>query len=291
MRLFLALILALASFPAIAQDTAAPPAVISDPPEDKANPAAMEAVDITSRGSSMHGIVYLAEGAGPHPTVILLHGFPGNEQNLDLAQSIRRAGWNVLFFHYRGSWGSEGSFSFANSIEDTQTAIAWIRDSQNVKKYRVDAAKIALIGHSMGGFMASAAGAKDKDVIAIGMIAAWNIGADARSIKDVAARKKSMAEDIHPLAGCTTDSLIAEMIAHKDDWDYNSFAPQLKNRPVLVVSTDDGLRAANDSFVEAMKAAGAQHVTAQHFSTDHGLNDHRIALQTAVIRWLKGLNP
>src|SRR5512140_2251771 len=120
MKLFLTLVLAFFSLASLAQ-TALPPALTTDPPEDQAAPAAMESMDIASHGSDMHGIVYLAEGPGPHPTVILLHGFPGNEQNLDLAQSIRRAGWNVLFFHYRGSWGSQGNFSFANSIDDTQT--------------------------------------------------------------------------------------------------------------------------------------------------------------------------
>ena len=48
-------------------------------------------------------------------TVILLHGFPGNERNLDLAQAIRRSGWNAVFFHYRGAWGSGGVFSFEQS--------------------------------------------------------------------------------------------------------------------------------------------------------------------------------
>ena len=288
MKFLLSLVLALFSLASLAQ-TAFPPALTTDPPVDQAAPASMESMDIVSHGSDMHGIIYLAEGIGPHPTVILLHGFPGNEQNLDLAQSIRRAGWNVLFFHYGGSWGSQGSFSFANSIDDTQTAIDWIRDPQHAKKYRMDPSKIVLIGHSMGGFMASIGGARDAKVMAVGMIAAWNIGADGRSIKDVVARKKSMAEQIHPLAGCTADSLIAEMQAHKEDWDYNSFVPKLKDRPVLVVSTNDGLHVANDSFVSAMKSAGAQRVTAVHFPTDHGLNDHRIALQVAVLDWLKGL--
>jgi len=47
--------------------------------------------------------VYVAAGAGPHPAVVLLHGFPGNEKTLDLAQDVRRAGWNVLYFNYRGA--------------------------------------------------------------------------------------------------------------------------------------------------------------------------------------------
>jgi pimeloyl-ACP methyl ester carboxylesterase len=46
---------------------------------------------------------YVASGTGPRPAVVLLHGFPGNERNLDLAQDMRRAGWDVLYLNYRGS--------------------------------------------------------------------------------------------------------------------------------------------------------------------------------------------
>ena len=60
----------------------------------------------------------------------------GNEQNLDLAQSVRRAGWNVLTFHYRGSWGSEGAFSFGHALEDADSAIAFLRDLAHAKQYR-----------------------------------------------------------------------------------------------------------------------------------------------------------
>lgn len=252
----------------------------------------MEELAFPSHGANLNGLIYLAQGLGPHPVVILLHGFPGYEQNLDLAQSIRRAGWNVLFFHYRGSWGSQGSFSFANSLEDTQTAIAWVRDPQNAKKYRMDPNKIVLIGHSMGGFMASAAGARDPKIMAVGMIAAWNIGADAKDeTRPTAQVKKMLESEMHPLSGCTPDSLYAEVKSHKSDWDYNSFAPQLKDRPVLVVSTNDGLRPANDAFVAAMKSAGATRVTYAHFDSDHGMNDHRIAFQVAVLNWLNKLRP
>src|SRR5262245_11972232 len=69
--------------------------VISDPEPDPANPASMEAPDVPSHGYRMHAVLYLAAGAGPHPTVLLMHGFPGNEQNMDLAYAIQRAGWDV----------------------------------------------------------------------------------------------------------------------------------------------------------------------------------------------------
>src|SRR5271170_4218023 len=81
---------------------------------DHANPAAMDSFQIPSHGALLNALVYVAAGVGPHPAVVLLHGFPGNERNLDLAQDIRRAGWDVLYFDYRGSWGSPGDFSFSH---------------------------------------------------------------------------------------------------------------------------------------------------------------------------------
>jgi dipeptidyl aminopeptidase/acylaminoacyl peptidase len=87
-----------------------------------AYPASMQTFQIASHGALLNAFVYVAAGAGPHPAVVLLHGFPGNERNLDLAQDIRRAGWDVLYFNYRGSWGSPGDFSFSHAIEDTAAA-------------------------------------------------------------------------------------------------------------------------------------------------------------------------
>ena len=87
------------------------------------------------------------------------------------------------------------------------------------------------------------------------------------------------------------DGLYAEVQAHKEDWDYNRFVPQLKMHPVLVISADDEHRASNDAFVAAMKSAEATRVTAVHMPTDHNFNDHRIALQIAVLDWLNTLRP
>ncbi len=287
MKFLLPFALALGSFTAVAQ---IPAALTTDPPANKAYPATMGDLAIPSHGAMMNGIIYIVGGAGPHPTVVLLHGFPGGELNLDLAQSIRRAGWNVLFFHYRGSWGSQGAFSFANSIEDTQAVLAWARDPQNAKKYRIDPERIVLIGHSMGGFMAAAAG-RDPKVMGVAMLAAWNIGAQARQVQDPAKLKSFIQSVILPLSGCTADGLYAEVQAHKEDWDYNLFVPQLKMHSVLVISADDVHRSANDAFVSAMKSAGATRIASIHLPTDHLFDDHRIALQIAVLDWLNTLNP
>jgi hypothetical protein len=69
-----------------------PSPVISDPAPDPVYPPQSAQVLVPSHGVGMNALFYLAGGVGPHPAFVLLHGFPGNEQNLDLAQATRRAG-------------------------------------------------------------------------------------------------------------------------------------------------------------------------------------------------------
>lgn len=265
-----------------------PAAVVSDPAPDAAHPARMEAPDILSHGKKLYAIFYLAAGEGPHPTVLLMHGFPGNEQNLDLAQAIRRAGWHVLCPHYRGSWGSEGSFSFSNSIEDTQAAIHFLRDPDNVKKFGIDLKRIVLIGHSMGGFMVAYAGAHDPGVAGVGMISAWNIGATFMRPMD----KEAIAgfrENASRLAGTTADELLAEGKRNAAQWNFSDYAPALKDRPVLILESNDGLGPDDQAMADALRKAGDTQVSGAHIATDHGYSDHRIALQALVLTWLQNL--
>ena len=70
-------------------------------------------------------------------------------------------------------------------------------------------------------------------------------------------------------------------------WNYQDYAGTLKTRPVLVVESDDALAPENKAFAEALRKGGDTQVTATHFATDHVYSDKRIALQTAILDWLK----
>jgi uncharacterized protein len=293
-KLIVASVLVYASLAASAQ---LPAAINADPVPDKASPATTQSFQLPSHGALLNAFVYVAAGAGPHPVVILLHGFPGNEKNLDLAQSIRRAGWDVLYFNYRGSWGSPGDFSFTHSIEDTQAAIAYLRDPLNAKKLRVNPNYIVLIGHSMGGFMARYVGAQDPAIKAVGLISAADMGVDKMQAIPPDHRSEAVrllaehfaAEGMAPLAGCTPESLAQEVAANAPAWDIPNLAPKLATRPLLVITSDDGLAPSNNAFVEALHKAGSAQVTTTHIATDHVYSDHRIALQHAVLQTLDAL--
>ncbi len=276
---------------------AAPAALASDPPVDKSHPATMESFQIPSHGQDLNAIAYLAAGAGPHPTAILLHGFPGNEKNLDLAQAIRRAGWNAVYFDYRGSWGSPGVFSFANTKEDTVAAIGWLREPANAAKLRADPKRIVLIGHSMGGLMAAYAGSHDSAIRGTILISAANMGAMPDRLakgQDTVEKVHSLAEvleheDILPLAGCTGVSLARELITDRNAFDFLGWGTQFGKRPLLLITSDDGLKPQSDALAAMVRKQGSTAVTEVHFATDHSYSDHRIALETTVLNWLATL--
>ncbi len=272
--------------PAIAQNVAA--AIYTDPPKDKAHPAGMAVLHIPIGGVLINGVVYTAAGPGPHPTLVICHGLPGNEKNLDLAQAARRAGWNAVTFNYRGSWGSPGAFSFLGNLADAKAVLAYLRDPANAAKLGIDTSKIVLAGHSMGGWVTAMTAETDPALagaILISAAAMGEIGGQPRA--EVAAL---MADNLESLAGVTAGTMADQVIANAKAMDWTPGAAGLARKPLLVLSSDDGLAPQTDALVAAVKARGDARVTAVHVATDHGWSDSRIRLQDEVIRWLEALN-
>ena len=268
-----------------------PTAVITDPAPDKQFPPGLSVLTIPSNGSEMDAFLYLATGPGPHGTVMLLHGLPGYEINGDLAQSIRRAGWNVLIFNYRGTWGSAGTFSQSSAIEDTATVVRFLRDPANVATYRIDPRRLVIVGHSFGGFLAGYVGSHDPDISAIGIISATNLGRINFDPKERDTRLKRWQTQLHPVHGATASDLFAEAERHVKDWDYVQWADGLRTRPVLLVEADDQNHADMEALASAMRQKGSPRLEQKAVATDHSFSDHRIVLQTIVINWLQQLQP
>lgn len=264
-----------------------PAAIFTDPLPDKANPARMEVLHIPSGGVEINGVAYLAAGIGPHPTLVLCHGWPRNEKNLDLAQAVRRTGWNVVTFNYRGSWGSPGNFHFAQNPEDAKAVLAYLREPANAAKLGVDPKSMALMGHSMGGWVSTLVGGEDEKLLGVGLISAANMGY-MRGLERPGIVKMA-SENAETLAGTSPEQMADELIAGHDSFDFMKAAPGLALHPLLVLSSDDGLAPQTDALIAAVKKAGGTRITAVHAATDHSWSDHRIFLETQVINWLNGL--
>jgi uncharacterized protein len=268
-------------------------AITTDPPRDASHPAAMYQLTIPSHDASMFGVFYRAAGGDAHPTVLLLHGLPGFEQNGDLAQTIRRAGWNVLIFHYRGAWGSGGTFSFSNCVEDVHAALEYLRLPENVARLGIDPHRLALIGHSMGGFLAAIATQHDDSVLGAALLAAWNPGVFATR-PSPQLDKEQLEEyraDVGPLGGASPEALLEEAKKNAAAWDLVAHASLWSSRPVLVVEADDFLHADDVALANSVRKGPAGQLTEVAMPTDHSFSDHRVALAATLLGWLKQLEP
>ena len=284
----------LAAATALALTTAAqaatplpPAAIYTDPPADKAHPARMEVLHIPSGAVEINGVAYVAAGAGAHPTVVLLHGLPGNEKNLDLAQAIRRAGWTVLTFNYRGSWGSPGSFSFKGNLEDAKAVLAYVRTPEVAARLQVDPAHLVVMGHSMGGWVTAVTAGQDAGLAGAVLISAADMSSIAPA--PLATRLQTATENMEALAGVTAQSMADEMATLTPAMGFAAAAPGLATKPLLVLTSDDGLAPGADALVAQIRKAGGQQVKALHVATDHGWNSARIRLESEILRWLAAL--
>ncbi len=290
MRLILLAFLVVLPGTAAIAASSPPIAVVADPSIDAAHPAAIAALVLPSGDGALNAVMYSAAGTGPHPTLLLLHGFPGNEQNLDLAQAARRAGWNVLTFHYRGSWGSPGAFSFAHCAEDATTALAFLRTPAAVAKFGIDPARIAVAGHSMGGIIAARVAADDRRVVGAFLIDPADFAAIGRSFVDPAQRERfrvgEVAGDLPPLAG-TSEAAIIDEVAHAGaPLDLVAAMPALAGRPLALIGARRGIGFMAEAAAVEARRAGAKQLTAETLATDHSFSDMRIALASRLVAWL-----
>jgi len=95
----------------------------------------MSRTDVTfpSQGLELAAWSYLPEGEGPHPIVVMAHGFSGTrELRLDAyAERFQAAGLGALLFDYRHFGASPGEprqlLDIRRQLEDWAAAIAHAR--------------------------------------------------------------------------------------------------------------------------------------------------------------------
>ncbi|GAB3825933.1 alpha/beta hydrolase family protein [Dactylosporangium cerinum] len=252
--------------------------------------ASTPAVTFTSGGETLAGVLHLPAGAGPHPVVVLLHGFPGNERNFDLAQALRRAGHAALVFHYRGSWGMGGDYSWRHVLQDAATVVAAVRDNDFAATHRLDPARVAVVGHSLGGFAALMTAAADPGVRAAVSVAGFDLGTAAGLCADPAVRAEvveALGSDLLPLRGTSGEALVAELVAAGPAWRLAGLAPAFEDRPVLLVGTGrDPVTPHELHHSPLVQVYGSRpRIRLEHlvFPTDHALSDHRLELAATVI--------
>ena len=259
--------------------------VLKDLTWDKASPASSTELFIPSGNSLLAGLIYNANGLQKHPTLLLLHGYPGNERNLDIAQVVRSHGWNVIYFDYRGSWGSQGKFSFKNCVEDVVNVVAFCKRYQDSLK--IDTSNIVLFGHSMGGWVCLKA-LQELPTIKKGFaLSTWNIG---NEYKNVSTEKEMLRLANDPNTGgkyfvlnTSLKDLYTPVIRNQTYFNLMNDGKSLADKQIIMIDEHQG----NTQLADKIKETNKSYFDYEVWQTDHSFTNKRVSLINKVLMFLE----
>ncbi len=248
---------------------------------------------------------FRAGGAGQHPAVVICHGFPGNEKNLDLAASLRRVGFHVISFHYSGSWGSDGNFSLSHCLDDLNTILEMLVNDPSIG---ADPERIYLWGHSMGGFLSYHTLVRQSETYrrehnlkpvecrAAGAVLAMpaDFGLIYQMAEQNPALKAETLEFLREgsdwLTGTSGDLLYRESAAYADGQMMEHLFQYVKDVPMLWINGlgDDMIPVEEvlNGIMNQATEAGSREMRRIDLDTDHMGSDRRCELTEVSAEWL-----
>jgi len=236
-------------------------------------------VTFDSDGHRLVGVLYLIRGEEPAPTVLLLHGCPGLEKNLDLAVRLREAGWNSLVFHYRGCWGSAGRYDLRSIPRDVTAAVDYLAGCP-----RVDPGRIVVLGHSLGGWAAIVTAAAEPRLRAVAVY-----GAPARLGAALRLSPDRVEEEFTRFLATTPEEFAGQAAVVTERTDALTAAGAIGPRPLLVVHGTADRWVPVTQARELRERAGSCCRYVEVEGADHAFSWHRAELADLMLGWLRGL--
>lgn len=136
-------------------------------------------VEFAGPRGMLRGAMHVPSGRGPHPGVVLLHGFTGDRMEsaflfVGLSRALEAAGVASLRFDFWGSGESDGEFldvTMSTERADAPAALDFFKSQP-----AVDASRLGLMGLSMGGFVTACTLGSRSDVKAAAL---WSAAAQS----------------------------------------------------------------------------------------------------------------
>jgi dipeptidyl aminopeptidase/acylaminoacyl peptidase len=260
-------------------------------------------ITIDRKGVLLKGKFYVSEGHGPLPTVILLNGFPGNEDDvLGIGNLLSESGINALTFNYSGTFQSQGLTSFENQQKDIQAAFDFMHQSENIDKYKIDTNLIYLGGWCHGGGMALAYATCHPEITTIFSIAGNDFGEFMREYISNPEMQKMIDQMfdnmIYPKGSVrfekgATPKEMAEIGIEKMNpvFDIRKNAQVLAQKDILLICGWDDAQVTIDQFIlplyRALKDEQAKNVKIVAFQDDHYFRHSRNEVAQTITQWLK----
>lgn len=255
-------------------------------------------IDLRNNGVKLDAKFYPANKTDKVSTVILLHGFPGNQSSpLGLAERLNTAGFNILVFNYQGSYHSEGNFSFDNCIDNVSAAFNFLADPGNQVQFNIDTFKIVVCGYSFGGTIAIESAMYNDKIRNIISIANDDHSVSIKkSATDPEFRenyRQFVGKSFEP-AGPFRGDLKAQMeynIQNVDRYDLVKNAERLKTKKILfIVGWQDKtslLEVNTLPLYRKLQQLKAENISIKGFESDHRFNNVIVDLATTITGWIE----
>ncbi len=248
-----------------------------------------------SRGEvDLHGWLFEASVDSTAPIAILLHGFPGGPNDpLGLGSELAARGVHALAFNFSGTHASGGEFSMRTSQFDIAAAVAFVRDTANVSRFRIDPERIVLGGWSFGGLMAMTFASNHdfpKWVIGLAPSDGGKIARDIEANSDLEAAYRQAFADLAENGIVRSTDGLDELLRDPAPWDLRLAAPRLADRKIFIASGIDDLDTPLETeilpFYRELKASGSSSVVLYTYHTNHTFAGAVEQVASEIVAWL-----
>ncbi len=254
-------------------------------------------VEFVSEGHQLNAELFVPPMDTLRPAIVLMHGYPGGEGDpLGLAKKLSPQGIIVFVFNYQGTWSSEGNFNFENSMLDARNAVDFLKQKNNIEKFRIDTTNVALVGYSFGGAMALAAAIYYPEIQRVVAIGAPNEAVYARKMiadKNIYNMFFKMFKSFEYPKGpikVDTELWINDFLKDYEKLDLLVHTDSLIDKDILLIGGWDDQNVLIEEhqipLYRKLMVQGASRIKLLVFGTDHTFKGVRNTLAQEILDWV-----
>ena len=265
----------------------------------QSNPAS---IDLKSNGVKLDAKFYTAGEGYSTPTVILLHGYPGNANSpYGLAERLNKNGMNILVFNYEGSFSSEGIFNWENCMNDIDVALSFLKQKNNIQQFSIDTSKIYICGCSLGAALALSAAVHNSEMRKlIAVVGGNDLSIYLQKMKRdpvfrAVLEKRIIAAGMPngPIKGDSAyiHNYFDQIMSNYEYFDLIKNSEKLKNKEILFITGWLDTTVPMEEFIiptyRHLKNLNPEFVSIKAFETDHNFTNKRDDLANSITEWIK----
>ena len=247
-------------------------------------------------GNKIQGYFFESREIPALATVLFLQGFPGIEGDELMCESLAQRDIHVMTFNYRGTFQSEGTFSFSNAIDDIHAAIQYLTDRDVQEQYSIDEEKLILGGWSFGSGLVPAGAIRNREITRLFCISGRDFGVEARRIEQNPDYMREVFQNLLPLRKPKgpvhfKDDLLADLCNNQETLDIANITPKLRDYDVLLIGGwDDPISPIEHHlipFYRSLVENGNNQVRIEALDTDHEFSNCRNELVELIYDWIQ----